>query len=47
MELTEKSVLDNDFKNIENLITLKTFDIHENVSGYSKYNIVCAFNYLI
>ncbi|XP_060837150.1 uncharacterized protein LOC132919505 isoform X1 [Rhopalosiphum padi] len=31
MELMEKSVLDNDFKNIENLITLKTFDIHENV----------------
>lgn len=32
MELMEKSILDNDIKNIESLITLNTYDIHENVS---------------
>lgn len=28
----EKFALDNNLKNVENLITLSTYDIHENVS---------------
>lgn len=39
MDLIEKSAINNDFKNIENLVSVNTYDIHENVS-YDSYNIV-------